>query len=205
MLLVLVVSIPMYVCATGSIPIAVALMMKGMSPGTALVLLMAGPAANIASMLVIGKVLGRKTFLLYLITLVIGAIASGLIIDNFLPAAWFDISSFTVAAHHHGNFYYFKVACSCILLILFANALLRTKMKKKKNAPASNAMAFRIDGMRCNNCKNNVAKAIGSLQSVQKVTIDLADGIAHIEGNPTDEEIKSAVESLGFDFKGKIQ
>ncbi len=60
MLLVLVVAIPMYVCATGSIPIAIALMMKGMSPGTALVLLMAGPAANIASMMVIGKVLGKK-------------------------------------------------------------------------------------------------------------------------------------------------
>ena len=106
----------MYVCATGSIPIAIALMMKGMSPGTALVLLMAGPAANIASMLVIGKVLGRKTFLLYLTTLVIGAITCGLMIDNFLPAAWFDVSNFTMAAHHHGHFYHFKMVCSALKL-----------------------------------------------------------------------------------------
>ena len=61
MLLVLACAVPMYLCATGSIPIAVALMMKGLSPGTALVLLMAGPAVNAASMLVISKVMGRKT------------------------------------------------------------------------------------------------------------------------------------------------
>ncbi|MBO7499543.1 MAG: SO_0444 family Cu/Zn efflux transporter, partial [Bacteroidaceae bacterium] len=61
MLLVLVISIPMYICATGSIPIAVALMLKGLTPGSALVLLMAGPAANMASILVIRHRLGMKT------------------------------------------------------------------------------------------------------------------------------------------------
>ena len=55
MLLVLCISIPMYLCATGSIPIAVALMLKGLTPGAALVLLMAGPACNFASILVINK------------------------------------------------------------------------------------------------------------------------------------------------------
>lgn len=61
MVIVLLFAMPMYLCATGSIPIAVALMMKGLSPGTALVLLMAGPAVNAASMLVVGKVLGRRS------------------------------------------------------------------------------------------------------------------------------------------------
>ena len=60
MLLVLCIAIPMYICATGSIPIAVALMLKGLTPGAALVLLMAGPACNMASILVINKVLGRR-------------------------------------------------------------------------------------------------------------------------------------------------
>ena len=63
MLMVLLFAIPMYLCATGSIPIAVALMLKGLSPGTALVLLMAGPAVNVASLLVIGKVMGRNSLL----------------------------------------------------------------------------------------------------------------------------------------------
>ena len=89
MLLVLAFAVPMYLCATGSIPIAVALMLKGLSPGTALVLLMAGPAVNVASMLVISKVMGRKTLLLYLLSIVSGAILFGLGIDYLLPREWF--------------------------------------------------------------------------------------------------------------------
>ena len=205
MILILVVSIPMYVCATGSIPIAIALMMKGMSPGTALVLLMAGPAANVASMLVIGKVLGRKTFLIYLATLVLGAISCGLIIDNFLPAGWFDVANFGMAAHHGGHFYHFKVVCSLVLLILFVNAMLLKKQRGEKRIEnASETCAFKIAGMRCNHCKSTVAKAISNLKSVKEVSIDLSAGIARVKGSPADEEIKTAVEALGFEFKGRI-
>lgn len=209
MLLILIVAIPMYVCATGSIPIAIALMMKGMSPGTALVLLMAGPAANIASMMVIGKVLGKKTFVIYLITLIIGAISFGLIMDNFLPASWFDVSSFTnvSAEHHKGVFCYFKNICSFILFALLVNSILFHKDKcdceKEENTASIKNIAFKIDGMRCNNCKNNVIKAINNLSSVKSVNVSLEKSIAYVEGNPTDEEIKSAVEAIGFTFGGR--
>ena len=207
MLLILVVAIPMYVCATGSIPIAIALMMKGMSPGTALVLLMAGPAANIASMMVIGKVLGKKTFIIYLITLVIGAIGCGLIMDNFLPAGWFDVSNFGMAAHnHHGGFYYFKVVCSFILFALLANSILFKKNREEAEVMENNGnkIAFKINGMTCNHCKANATKAISNLKSVKEVTVNLSEGIAYVDGNPTDEEVKSAVEAIGFTFGGRI-
>ena len=207
MLLILVVAIPMYVCATGSIPIAIALMMKGMSPGTALVLLMAGPAANIASMMVIGKVLGKKTFIIYLITLVIGAIGCGLIMDNFLPANWFDVSNFGMAAHnHHGGFYYFKVVCSFILFALLANSILFKKNREEAEVMENNGnkIAFKINGMTCNHCKANATKAISNLKSVKEVNVNLSEGVAYVDGNPTDEEIKSAVEAIGFEFKGRI-
>ena len=210
MLLVLIVAIPMYVCATGSIPIAIALMIKGMSPGTALVLLMAGPAANIASMMVISKVLGKKTFIVYLVTLVISAIWFGLLIDIFLPASWFDVSSFATTAteHCHGALHYFKVACSFILLALLINSILFKKNREVTEIIESNlsknAIAFKIDGMECNNCKNNVIRVISNLQSVKAVTVNLSDSIAYVEGSPTDEEIKEAVESIGFEFKGRI-
>ena len=166
-------------------------------------LLMAGPAANIASMLVIGKILGRKTFVLYLTTLIIGAIGAGLFIDNFLPAGWFDVSNFAMAAHHHGGFHYFKVVCSIVLILLFINALF---FKKEENAQSTQhpAIKFKIDGMTCNHCKNNVTRAISNLGSVKQVTVDLSAGLAYVEGTPTDEEIKSSVEAIGFRFKGRI-
>jgi len=206
MLLILVVAIPMYVCATGSIPIAIALMMKGMSPGTALVLLMAGPAANIASMMVIGKVLGKKTFIVYLITLIIGAICFGLFIDNFLPASWFDVSKFAMTAHNHnGGFYYFKVICSFILFALLVNSILFKKNREEAEImERDNKIAFKIDGMSCNHCKANVTKVISNLKSVKEVNVNLSEGVAYVDGNPTDEEIKTAVEAIGFEFKGRV-
>lgn len=100
MLLVLCVAIPMYVCATGSIPIAVSLMAKGLTPGAALVLLMAGPAVNSASMLVISKVFGRRTLWLYILSIVIGAVVFGLGLDYLLPQEWFEVQSSIVGACH---------------------------------------------------------------------------------------------------------
>ncbi len=180
-------------------------MMKGMSPGTALVLLMAGPAANVASMLVIGKILGKKTFLLYLGTLVIGAISCGLLIDNFLPASWFDVANFTAMAHHGGHFYYIKVVCSVILLILFVNAVLLKKKEGGNQMENTNeTCAFKIGGMRCNHCKSTAAKALSNLKSVKEVNIDLGAGLARIKGNPTDADVKEAVEAVGFEFKGRV-
>ena len=81
MLLVLLLSIPMYLCATGSIPIAVALILKGLTPGAALVLLMAGPACNFASILVVRKVMGNRILATYLLSLVLGSIAMGCTVD----------------------------------------------------------------------------------------------------------------------------
>ena len=88
-ILVLAISIPMYVCATGSIPIAVALMLKGLTPGAGLVLLMAGPAANMASILIIRHRLGWKTLAAYLASIIGGAVAAAAVIDYLLPRSWF--------------------------------------------------------------------------------------------------------------------
>ena len=86
---VLLIAIPMYVCATGSIPVAAALMLKGLSPGAALVFLMAGPASNMASILVIRRVMGQRTLWIYLLSLTVGAIVFGLGVDFLLPRELF--------------------------------------------------------------------------------------------------------------------
>ena len=70
-LVMLLVSLPMYVCATMSTPIAAALVAKGMSPGAALVFMMAGPATNVATLTVVGGTMGRRTLAIYLVSIVI--------------------------------------------------------------------------------------------------------------------------------------
>lgn len=81
MLLMLMAGIPIYICATASTPIAAALILKGVSPGAALVFLLAGPATNMASLSVLLKVLGKKTVTVYLLSISIMAIAFGLGVD----------------------------------------------------------------------------------------------------------------------------
>lgn len=122
MLLVLCIAIPMYICATGSIPIAVALMIKGLTPGAALVLLMAGPACNVASILVINKVLGRRTLIVYILSIVIGAILFGTGIDHLLPREWFIPNAINAACCHEDTSW-FNIGCSILLFLLLANAL----------------------------------------------------------------------------------
>ncbi len=85
-LVVLAASVPIYICATGSIPIAAVLLMKGVSPGAALVFLMAGPATNVATMTVLGKTMGRKSLMIYLSTIIGGAVLFGMLTNWLIPA-----------------------------------------------------------------------------------------------------------------------
>ncbi len=91
MLLMVVIGIPMYVCATSSTPIAAGFMLAGVSPGTALVFLMAGPATNISTLGVIGKELGRRSLIAYLIGVGVVAIIAGLITDFLVQKLGVDI------------------------------------------------------------------------------------------------------------------
>ena len=75
MLIILAISGPVYICATASVPVAAVLMLKGFSPGAALVLLMAGPATNAATITMVGKVLGKKSLFAFLGTIITGSLA----------------------------------------------------------------------------------------------------------------------------------
>lgn len=206
MLLVLISAIPMYLCATGSIPIAAALMMKGVSPGTALVLLMAGPAVNIASMLVIYKVLGKKTLMIYLLSIISGAILFGLSIDYLLPREWFTAPLSHIHSHEHGVSY-FNLACLILFLFLLIKAFILRYRKPQSctchaecSCKEATGMKWTIEvkGMNCNHCKNSVEKAISEIKGVENVEINLANGQTTIYGQTDKVAIINAVESLGF-------
>ena len=226
-LFVLLFSIPMYLCATGSIPIALALMMKGLTPGAALVLLMAGPASNVASILIINKVLGRKTLAIYLLSIIVGAIVFALGIDYLLPSEWFTAPLANMqecCAHQPG---WFSILCTILMILLLLHALSPHKLFgehhhchchdcKEGNSlcesPTLNShpstlnnklstINYKIKGMTCNHCAANAQKVIASVEGVESVTVSLEDGLAHITGNFKEEDIIQAIESIGFSVK----
>ena len=95
MLIMLAVGIPLYICATASTPIAAALILKGVSPGAALVFLLAGPATNVTSLTVLFGLLGKRATVIYLASIAVVSVACGLVLDQVY--AFLGISAQAVA------------------------------------------------------------------------------------------------------------
>ncbi len=93
MVVMMFLGIPVYVCATASVPVAAALILKGLTPGAALVFLMTGPATNAASFVTIWKVLGRVTAITYLATVAGCAILGGILLDYIAAGVDFEIAA----------------------------------------------------------------------------------------------------------------
>lgn len=214
MIVILAASIPLYVCATGSIPIAAVLMMKGISPGAALVFLMAGPATNAATITVIGKVMGKKPLFSYLFSIIGASLFFGFIIDQFLPREWF--TSFILNSHEHdghGLPLWFEVASSIILTGLIINIYFQKFLRKRKSsnmnltAPGKNGeYIIQVEGMDCNHCKVNIENGIGSLQNIESVEANIENATVKIRTkifNP--EIIKETVETLGYKIKNEME
>lgn len=198
MVLVLIIAIPMYVCATGSIPIAMSLMLKGLSPGTAFVLLMAGPAANFASFSLISKEMGRKAAVTYLVSIIIGAVTFGLTIDYLLPSAWFDLvggaHSSCHADHAPGLF---TNICSAVLVVLLAVGLIKGHKHHHINS-TEKTMEYIVKGMNCPHCQQAVSKAISGVDGVENVDVDLKNGRASVAGTHNPQDVINAVHNAGF-------
>ena len=92
MLMTLGIAVPLYICATGSTPIAAALALKGLSPGAVMVFLLAGPATNSASLMVIAKILGKRTAIIYVGVIIVVSLAIGTFTNYFYISMGLDIS-----------------------------------------------------------------------------------------------------------------
>ena len=204
MLCVLLVAVPMYVCATGSIPVALSLMLKGLSPGIAFVMLMAGPAANFASVIVLARTQGRKATAIYLASVAVTAIGFGLLIDLLLPRAWFvpSVSGGADACCMEWNL--FSTVCSAILVgLLICSTVAARHHHHSHKHEIENDMTrkYEIKGMGCAHCKNAVESAISALPGVTAVVVDLAAGSATVSGDVSPEEVERAVRLAGFELR----
>jgi uncharacterized membrane protein YraQ (UPF0718 family)/copper chaperone CopZ len=210
MLAILVVSIPVYICATASVPVAAVLMLKGLSPGAALVLLMAGPATNAATITMIGKVLGRKSLIGYLGAIITGALLAGMMIDYLLPSGWFIVSQhFGHMAHDHSMLpAWLKIGSAITLTVLIINGYVQKYINARKmstvntatgGSSAENIKTIWVGGMTCNHCKANVENSIKSAEGVEEVSVDLTTGKVNITGKSVDlGKIKSGIENIGY-------
>jgi len=214
MLVILVASIPLYICATSSVPVAAILMMKGISPGAALVFLMAGPATNAATITVLNKVMGKKTMWSYLISIISGALLFGLLIDNVFPREWFEMSALHEHMHAHEGHWmlpkWLQWGSSILLTLMIINGYLQKYLSGKRIDDTTNIeniidnKLVVVNGMSCNHCKNSIEKHIGALSNITKAEINLEQKKLRLVGKSIDLKIiQKEIESLGFEFGGE--
>ncbi len=203
MLVILVIAVPMYICSTGSIPVAAALMMKGLSPGAALVMLMAGPAVNLASILVVHKSMGRRFTSIYLMTIVVFSILFGLLLNatgiDFSIAAQ-DACCMNASALPS----MFKIICATVLTLLIIFALMMKLFSRftSKKPLDPDVTVYRVEDMHCSHCEAAVVRAVEEVPGVEKAKASASANTLTIKGLATEEAIRTAVEGIGYTFKG---
>ena len=116
MVIMIALATPLYVCATASTPIAAALALKGLSPGAALVFLLAGPATNMATITVVAKLFGRAIAIIYVGSIMFCSLALGLFVNWIYIHLGLDIAGWVAGGEHatHGLLY----TVSALVLVL---------------------------------------------------------------------------------------
>lgn len=207
MLAVILLGIPMYVCATASIPVAVSLMMKGFSPGVAYVFLVSGPVSNAASISILSKTLGKKTMIIYISTIIVSAIVFGFLLNGIFYLSGIEPHTQILHIHtNHRDFTILQYLLSFAFFILLLMSFYRKYVNRfiKKERISMNEKKFKIDGMTCNHCVMNVSKALKTVPGVEDVKVDLSEGSAIVKGEYNPDLIRQAIEEIGYTFKGEI-
>ena len=131
MLAVIVISIPMYICATASTPIAAGLLLGGVSPGAVLVFMLAGPATNIATLGVVANELGKRAVAAYLIGVIGVALIFGFLTDYLVAEFGFVVTP--LLGHEHEVLpHWLSFVCGVILMALILRLVVIASQAKLK-------------------------------------------------------------------------
>ncbi len=207
-LVVLAASVPLYICATGSIPIAAVLLMKGVSPGAALVFMMAGPATNVATITVLGKTMGKKSLFIYLGSIIGGAVFFGLLTNLLIPAD-FILSKMN---HNHGDGMahemlpgWVGITSSIILISSIISGYFIERFQKNRKMTQEKFQTIKVEGMTCSHCEASINRNLSKLEGIDEVVADKNTSQVKIRGSKIDyAEIEQIVTDLGYQYKGAV-
>ncbi|MEM7154083.1 MAG: permease [Myxococcota bacterium] len=193
---VLLLALPLYVCATASVPIAAALVAGGFPPGAALVFLMAGPATNLATLGAVHRGLGRRALVIYVATIVAGSISAAVLFD-------FVLTGTAAVAHVHAEHASPVAIASSVLLLgllaWFAFEDLRAWWPRGASPTVEAAVVeLPVQGMTCGGCANRLQRALLADPGVVEATVDLEGKRATVRTTTSGSRIRDIVEEAGF-------
>lgn len=192
--------IPLYVCSTASIPIAASLIVKGISPGAALVFLITGPATNIATITIMSKVLGRKAVVIYILTVAVAAIAAGYIFN--LLNVNIPVMDFIRSDGRMEITMLQKI--SCIILYALLAFTITQRLARRFGIGSKNTasdLEIEVKGMTCEHCAATLDKAIRKIDGILSLDINVEAGLIKINAETphlTYPLIEKAITDAGF-------
>ncbi len=198
MVLMMIIGIPLYVCASASTPIAASLLMKGVSPGAALVFLLTGPATNAVNISTVSSIIGKKFTVLY-----IGVVAAvSLLLGGVLNYLSIQLNLSEHMHHHHEILPSFlRYTGTFVLVILLIYYYVSKRIAEAKEI--SQQYKLNVEGMTCMHCKMNVEKAAGSVDGISNVVVDLDDNNIQFDAEDTSliQKVKNKIHDAGYGVK----
>ncbi|RLB54540.1 MAG: hypothetical protein DRJ42_08895 [Deltaproteobacteria bacterium] len=201
MVAMLAVSVPLYVCATASVPIAAALVAGGFPPGAALVFLMAGPATNVATIGAVKRAFGVKTLGVYLATIIVGSLGLGWAFD-FVLVGELGVAAADGAHHAPGVIALGATAVLCLLFAFFAWEELSARIRRavSSRSAAGPSVDLDVGGLTCDGCVRKLEKKLAEVEGVEGVeVVREPHGHAAVRGNVSTEAVREAVREAGFE------
>ena len=194
-LIIMIISIPLYICATASIPIALMISSIFGSPGAAIALLIAGPATNLSGIATCNKIVGKRSTLIYVASVFVFAFIAGVFTD------FMEINIRDHAPHMHGeHISSFSYLCVFTLLLVLGFCL----FDKKKLDQNKDSIKIKIEGMTCSHCESNVIGTLLSLSGIKDVQADHQSGEVILEGSNYDiNSIEESIKSLNYKIISK--
>ncbi len=203
MLVMLIVGIPLYVCATGSIPIVASLMIKGLSPGAGLVFLMAGPATNAITITVMAKNLGKRIVTIYLLSIALSALFMGWLL-NLLWSYFGKAHQQILIGKSSMLPPWLRISGAIVLFsLILLNFLPKLKLKKELKVMHKKE-TIRVEGMVCQHCLTTITSALNSLQGINNVRVSLKEKRVEVDydDNKVDlGKIKEAISARGYEVR----
>ncbi len=199
--IMLLISIPMYICATGSIPIAASLILKGMTPGAGLIFLIAGPATNAATLSFVGGKLGKRSLFSYLISIIITGLLFGSILDFIWKMTGKSLTIFSGGMKMLPS--WVMTSSAILLLILLMKAFLWKLITRKKLAIKEEDMEhiFIVPDMSCKHCIMSIQNAVKEVNGVKNIDISLDKKLVKVDGEYQKEDVINAINNAGYSIE----
>jgi len=194
----LAIALPLYVCATASVPIAAALIAQGMPTGAALVFLMAGPATNVATIGAVKRTFGSRVLAVYLGTVILGSVGLAYLYDAFIP---FEALGTLTHVHEHPWWAWASAVLLAGLFGYFAVDDLRRALASRAAPSGPEVVTLELEGLTCNNCVRKLERALRAADGVASATVTLDPSQATIEGTAPPAILNAIVQATGYTTK----